>query len=118
MTYTHYVDCEKWQKIIGISLWIAVSIAIGYAVYFTIGLYGTEKYGLYLDQNKIVGPNSDHPFGDIITTTVPDYGTQLVCIAVAIFMNIVNYSFVWRTLNRHYKWLEIKCGKKEDEASG
>lgn len=114
MTYTHYVDCAKWKKVIGIGLWITLSVLLAYGIYFTIGLYGTEKQGLYLCHDEYTNMEK-FPHETVQTVCEPDYPTQLICIGGTVLMNIVNYVFVWRTLNRHYKWLEIKCGTKPDE---
>lgn len=112
MTYVQYVNCDKWKKVIGISLWIGASIGLAYLTNSSLGIWGKEIPGLvtcdviYDDKNM-----------DFRSSCNADYSKQGVIIGSMILLNLINYFMIWRTMNNHYQWLEIRCGSKPDNTS-
>lgn len=113
MTYVQYINCNKWKKVIGISLWIGASIGLGYLTFCAVEQYGTTNNGLTeLKLIKSNPPTSDNPFGSNEYQDQPAYVVETFFLIVAGLGNFANYFMIWRSLNNHYQWLEIKCGVK------
>lgn len=112
MTYVQYINCDKWKKVIGITLWIGASLGLGVLLDGAIQLYGTEKYGLYDCHEVFNAESKDAPYGSVNEQCTPEYGVEIACIVAASAINIANYFMIWRTLNQHYQWLKIICGEK------
>lgn len=111
MTYTQYVNCDKWKKVIGITLWVGACIGLGVLLNGAIHIYGTQQYGLYVCGSHFVVGNGTG-WGSIVESCGADYQTETFILVAISAMNIANYFMIWRTLNNHYRWLEIKCGVK------
>jgi hypothetical protein len=114
LTYVQYVDCSKWKKVLGISLWIGLTIGLGFIFNFTIGLYGTEQYGLFECHDYLSGKGSD-PYVMVTTHCEPQLSIETFFLIIAGLANAGNYFMIWRTLNNHYRWIEIRCGQKPDD---
>lgn len=119
MTYVQYINCDKWKKIIGITLWVGATIGL------IIGLYFCIEYFL----NPVTLPKEPD-------TSLPDdeynkelhvyiekeneyiqyienigfYQFNLILVFCA---NIANTCLIWYALNHHYEWIELRCGVKQ-----
>lgn len=110
MTHVQYIDCDKWKHVLGIVLWIGISVALGFFLYWAIGLYGTQEYGMSKCHDEFIG----HIL-EMTSVCVPDYAGEIFFITLSSVLNFMNYFVIWKVLNNHYRWLEIRCGKKPDK---
>lgn len=110
MTYVQYINCDKWKKIVGIALWVGATIGLGFGIY-------ELKNNISFENHTTCVPGNDYVTLDGIlhysTLCYADNGfLYYLYWFIAISANIVNGYMIYRTLNNHYKWLEIKCGVK------
>ena len=104
MTYVQYINCDKWKKVIGISLWVGASIGLGFSEYICYEYYQngydpgycTIAFSTTSEQNTCIKDHAGNPTGLILVSIV----------------NVVNYIGIWYVMNNHYRWMEIRCGKK------
>lgn len=117
MTHVAYINCEKWQKIIGITLWIGATIGLALGV-----CYGFEGTFNPLKVPPIPPIDND-------TQTIQDFNNQLIAHGKAIDTNvnnvllfalstagtILNSSVILYVVNAKYSWIEIRCGVKPNQ---
>lgn len=107
MTYVQYINCSKWKKVIGISLWIGSCIGLGYAINLSLPIWGSDS--VYWN---ICNEAFDFKTGGFYADCHPDWVKEGSLIGLVVVLNAINYFMIWRTMNNHYQWLEIRCGVK------
>jgi len=109
MTYVQYINCDKWKKVIGITLWSGTTIGLGYFLFFVSMSIHNDEFRITKCDDiydfKLGGFKSD-------CHKEVDYSTLGLFLGLAIAVNVGNWFMIWRTLNNHYRWLLIKCGTK------
>lgn len=107
MTHIQYINCDKWKKVIGISLWIGATIALGSCIYYLLNNTTFQIQDLHA--SCFISTHNNKPFN----TCIDDNGDLLGLIwFVALFVNSINYFMIYRSLNKHYQWIEFRCGVK------
>lgn len=115
MTRIQYIDCKKWERIIGITLWSLATIGLFY------GLYALVSYSL--TQSAFRTCIEYYSNGITVNTTCQVYSgidvfAVIFAYALALLGNVGNVCSIWYVLNSHYRWLEIKCGSKPEDEEG
>jgi hypothetical protein len=111
MTHVQYIDCEKWKKVIGISLWAGLTILLAVGVWF--GYNGIMNPIPVPKEPSILEPVSQ--FSEHLNAYDYARNTNAVnqqTFFFSVFGTVVNSSVIWYMLNFRYKWIEIKCGTK------
>lgn len=105
MTKIIKVNCDKWKKVIGISLWFGVTIGLA------IGLCSLINYQI---THGFVICNSFFDFKSNTYTcrNDPDYLGLGFGFGIALLSNIGNSYMIWKTLNDKYKILKFECVSK------
>ena len=114
MTYVQYINCDRWKKVIGISLWIGTTIGLGIGL--IIGYEGSvNPLIIPLKPNIYNSTQTTQDYTDALNsyykaknTNENNAGLFILCLAG----NLVNYPFILYALNKHYQWIEIKCGNR------
>lgn len=113
MTHVHYIDCSKWKKVIGIVLWIGATIGLGFGIYYM------NSFSYVEDDETCFKMSENNQGGSVISCSGDEGKTFYLVWSLLIVANGLNSFVIWHCLNNHYKWLEIRCGKKpknEDES--
>lgn len=115
MTYVQYIDCDKWKKVIGITLWAGATIGLSFQLSNDIGYELNHKYTECHDW----GLNDiwrDSSTGKVIPRCYLDQ-TMVLWSVFVYGINIFNYFMISYILNAYYQWFEIRCGTKPDNIS-
>lgn len=101
MTRIQYIDCSKWQKVLGIILWCGATIGLGVAI------YGLVTY-TYIEENESCYKKS----AELINCVSDDGILVIVMWIVSLLANGGNIFGIYYVVNNHYKFIEFRCGKK------
>lgn len=115
MTHVQYINCDKWKRIIGLTLW---GFATGGIIFCAI-----DEYTTYFTSFRVV--ISDY---DIHETCYHDYlrdgwrmchqdqETDWDVMPIAVILSSIlfvgNCIGIWIYVNHKYKFIELKCGIK------
>ena len=97
MTRIITINCSKWKKVIGLTLWSGATIGLG------VGLYCMINWFLI------------HGFGACNLSGVKNWCdsslavVMIILLAFALTSNFFNTLAIWMTINDHWKILEVKC---------
>lgn len=111
-----YIDCEKWQKVIGIILWSATTFGLAWGEYCIVSYIQTDKFdACILSYSELTRDEN----GRVVSTTCADPSAWRVFDPAAIVglifgsaANFFNTLFIWRVINSHYGLVRFHCGKK------
>lgn len=106
MTKTYIVDCDKWQKVIGITLWVGATIGLTYGLVYVLVSWLPSNFQVC---------TTDTYFEHSYTTCNLDVG-RVFLLFVAAVANLINGIVIWIVLNGHYEWIEIRCKDSGDES--
>jgi len=112
MTRTWNINCDKWKKVIGITLWSGITLGLLYFLSFVCISISNDEFektecGMYSFNTDSYNCHK-----------AVDYNLIGIVLGMAIAFNSGNIFMIWRTLNNHYHWLEVKCVSKDSSESG
>lgn len=117
MTYVKYINCHKWRNVGLIGVWCLATIGL------VSGIYGLMNYTSFGQESSAQSCwKSDYfNYYDLklyhTNSCIGDGGFMLgLEWFVALLANGGNIFYIWHVVNKKYKLIEIRCGKRPSSA--